>query len=171
MHVFSRSFLVLFLAACQFATASAADPPPHENKSAEAKFIEIKPGHVASYPRVIIGTITDASDKPVSGALIEWGPDYPHEAPREATHSGEDGTYRLEARKAGGRYKLGISASGYSPQSQQGLVPGPRSAPTELHFKLSPETTIGVAIVDEAGLPIPNLEVLPMTPSVPPRRL
>lgn len=164
MLVFHRSFLVLFLAACQSAIASAADQPPTENKIAEAQPIEIKRGHVASFPRVITGKITDASDKPVSGALIEWGPDYPHDAPRESTRSGDDGTYRLEAKKAGGRFKLGISASGFSPHWQTGLVPGPRSAPTELDVKLVVETTLRVTIVDEAGLPIPGLEVLPMTP-------
>ncbi|GDY08066.1 hypothetical protein LBMAG52_15520 [Planctomycetia bacterium] len=165
MLLFRRSRLVLIFAACQFAIASAADPVPADDKTAESQPIEIKRGHVASYPRVIIGKITDASDKPVSGALIEWGPDYPHDASREVTHSGEDGTYRLEAKKAGGRFKLGISAAGCSPRWQTGLAPGPRSAPTELNFKLPLETTIGVLIVDEMDLPIPNLEVLPMTPT------
>ena len=164
MLLFHRSRLVLILAACQFAIAAAAELLPADDKTAEPQPIEIKRGHVASYPRVITGKITDASDKPVTGALIEWGPDYPHDAPREVTHSGEDGTYRLEAKKAGGRFKLGISAPGCSPQWDTGLTPGPRSAPTELNFKLAPETTIGVMIVDEANLPIPNLEVLPMTP-------
>lgn len=160
MHVLRRSLLVLLLAGSQL----PADPPAHEDTTTEAKPVEIKRGHVASYPRVITGIITDANGKPVSGALIEWGPDYPHDAPREVTRSDKDGIYQLEAKKAGGRFKLGVSASGFSPTWQMGLVPGPRSAPTKLNFKLIPETTLRVMVVDEMDLPIPNLEVLPMTP-------
>lgn len=160
MRVFRCSLIVLLLAGSQL----PADPPDAEDASTEAKPVEVKRGHVASYPRVITGKITDANSKPISGALIEWGPDYPHDAPREVTHSGEDGSYRLEAKKAGGRFKLGISAPGFSPTWITGLAPGPRSAPTKLHFKLTPETTIRVMVVDEMNLPIPNLEVLPMTP-------
>ena len=154
----------LLLASSQFPVASAADPPSVENKTAEAKPIEVQRGHVPSYPRVITGKITDANGKPVSGALIEWSPDYPHDAPRESSRSGDDGTYRLEAKKAGGKYKLGVSAAGFAPQSIAGLIPGPRSAPTEFNARLAAEESIQIVIVDEADQPIPNLEVVPMTP-------
>src|SRR5688572_523986 len=66
MHVFLRSFIALFLAVSQFPSASAADTPPAEKKTAEAKLIEIKRGHVPSYPRVITGKITDVNGNPVS---------------------------------------------------------------------------------------------------------
>ncbi len=128
------------------------------------KRVEVQRGHVASYPRVITGKITDAEGTPVAGALIEWGPDYPHDAPRESTRSGQDGTYRLEVQKAGGRYKLGVSAAGCGPQWTEGLIPGPVSAPSQHSWKLTPETEIEVTVVGESGLPIPNLEVMPMTP-------
>ncbi len=159
IHLFA---LPLILATAQI---SAADESPQLGQAAvEAKSVEIKRGHVASYPRVFTGKITDASGNPVSRALIEWGPDYPHDAPREVTHSADDGSYHLEVKRAGGKYKLGVSASGCAHQWRQGLVPGPRSAPTELDFKLSPEMTLEVQVVDKSGMPIPDFEVTPMTP-------
>ena len=133
MHGCLWTTFTLLLASSQIAVASAADPPSVENKTAEAKPIEVQRGHVPSYPRVITGKITDANGKPVTGTLIEWGPDYPHDAPRESSRSGDDGTYRLEAKKAGGRYKLGISAAGFAPQTIAGMISGPRSAPTEFN--------------------------------------
>lgn len=131
---------------------------------AEVQSIEIKRGHIASWPRVFAGRITDANGQPVSAALIEWGPEYPQEAPRESTVSADDGTYRLEVQKAGGTYKLGISASGFCPTWRKQLIPGPRSAPTELSFQLLPEVIMDIAVVGESGAAIPGLSILPMTP-------
>ena len=132
--------------------------------SDEVAPIEVRPGHVASYPRVIMGRISDVEGQPVAGALVEWGPDRALDAARESTVSADDGTYRLELNHAGGFYKLGISAAGFCPTSRRGLIPGPRSAPTELNLPLQPETTIEVTIVGESGVPIPCLKVTPMTP-------
>lgn len=151
--------LLLISGTCQnLQTDTAASTQPVEDE-----LVEVKRGHVPSFPRVITGKITDADDKPVSGALVEWGPDYPPDTPRETTHSDQDGSYRLEVQNAGGRYKLGISAAGVCPQSRR-LVPGPRAAPTELNLRLAPETTIEVTFVGESGEPIPNLAITPMTP-------
>ena len=170
MRVFSAvCFGLLFAVAAPLPHGAAGEPPvsvilPDGTPPIEPKLVEVKRGHVASYPRVMTGKITDADGKPVSGALIEWGPDYPHEAPRETTRSSDDGTYRLEAHKAGGRYRLGISAVSFCPQWRERIIPGPVSAPTPLDWKLAAETVIEVTIVGESGLPIPNLEVTPMTP-------
>lgn len=156
MHSVMRFAIVFYLAAGGCSTSLAADP--------EAKPVEIRRGHVPSYPRVFTGQITDSDGKPVPDALIEWGPDYPEGAPRETTQSRRDGTYRLEVKHAGGRYKLGVSAAGFAPSLRMGLIPGPRDAPSKLDFKLSPETVLEVTLVDEAGMPISDLEVFPMTP-------
>ena len=170
MRVFSVVCLAGLLAGVtQLSDVTSAEPPaiviqPDGAQLPEPKLIEVKRGHVASYPRVITGKIMSSEGKPVSGALIEWGPDYPHDAPRETTLSSQDGTYRLEVQKAGRRYRLGISAAGFCPQWRERIIPGPASAPTPLDWKLTPETVIEVTIVGESGLPIPNLEVTPMTP-------
>lgn len=126
--------------------------------------VEIKRGHVPVYPRVITGQVTDVAGSSVVGALLEWGPTYPQDAPRETTRTGKDGIYRLETHKVGGHFKLGVSANEYCPQWRERLIPGPASAATVLDWKLSPETTIEVEIVGESGLPIPHLEVTPKTP-------
>lgn len=162
-------FCLLAVVALLLPALSAGDPEVivirgDGGELPEPKLIEVKRGHVASYPRVITGKIADAEGKPVSGALIEWGPDYPHDAPLETTRSGADGTYRLVAQKAGGRYRLGVSAAGFCPTWTEGLIPGPVSDPTENAWKLTSETVIEVTIVGESGLPIPNLEVTPLTP-------
>ena len=160
MNLILWSWLVLFSLTCQnLQTDTAASTHAAQDETAE-----VKRGHVPSFPRVITGTITDADGNPVSGALVEWGSDYPDKAPRESTHSAEDGSYRLEVQNAGGRYRLGISATGFCPQSRWELVPGPRATPTELNLKLTPETTFEVTFVGESGEPIPHLEVTPMTP-------
>ena len=138
-------------------TSSAVEP-------GNAKPIEVVRGHVASYPRVIQGRISSGNGKPVAGALIEWGPVYPDDAPREKTNTADNGSYRLEVSHAGRHYKLGISAPGFCPSSRWELAPGPISAPTELDIQLQPETTIEVTIVGKSGDPIPFLTVLPMTP-------
>lgn len=135
--------------------APKAAPPP----------IEVKRGHVATFPRIIAGRITDENGQPVSGAMIEWGPDYPHDVAFEQTASADDGTYRLEIQKAGSNYKLGISAAGHCATWRRNLIPGPESAPTEMNVTMSPETTIELTIVSESGTPIPNLEVTPRTPT------
>lgn len=121
-------------------------------------------GSRAGYPRMIQGKITDAEGKPVAEALIEWAPDYPPDAPRESVRSLADGTYRLEVQKAGRKFVLGVSAVGSAPAIVRGLLPGPTTKPTELDVKLLAETQMRIEIVDEAKQPIPNLEVLPMTP-------
>lgn len=168
MHGLQRAFCIVLLLIGTVPAAVAENPTPNvkanESKATESKAVEVKRGHVPSYPRVITGKIADAAGKPVSGAVIEWGPDYPHDAPRETARSGADGSYRLEAMHAGGHYKLGISAAGFSPHWQKGLIPGTRSAPSTLDFTLSPETTIQIEIVSLARSPIPHLDVLPMTP-------
>ena len=172
MRVFSAvCFGLLFAVVPHLQAVSAAEPPviiiqADGTQLPEPRLIEVKRGHVASYPRVITGKITVGERTPVGGALIEWGPDYPHEAPRETTLSGADGTYRLEVQKAGGHYRLGISAAGFCPQWRERIIPGPVSAPTPLDWTLAAETTIEVVLVGESGLPIPNLEVTPMTPQV-----
>ncbi len=125
---------------------------------------QIKRGHVAAFPRCFTGKITDAAGKPISNARIEWGPEYPQDAPRESTVTTSDGSFRFEVMKAGGRFKLGVSASGYCPQWRDDVLPGPTTAPTELQFQLLLETRIEVTIVGESGSPIPSLSVLPMTP-------
>lgn len=125
---------------------------------------QIKRGHVASFPRCLTGKITDTAGKPISNARIEWGPEYPHDAPRESSVTTSDGSFRIELMKAGGRFKLGVSASGYCPQWRDDVLPGPTTAPTELQFQLLLETRIEVTIVGESGSPIPSLSVLPMTP-------
>ena len=66
-----------------------------------AKPIEVVRGHVASYPRVIQGRISSGNGKPVADALIEWGPVYPDDAPREKTNTADDGSYRLEVSHTG----------------------------------------------------------------------
>jgi hypothetical protein len=153
MHVaFSMMTLLLALAGGQLGL-EAAEPS-----------VVVKRGHVATYPRAITGRIVDNAGKPIAGALIEWGPRYPDDAPQESTRSGQDGTYRLEVQKAGGNYSIGISAAGFCPQWNGTVIPGPTSAPTQLDWKMAPETSLEVAIVSQTGDPIPNLEVTPQTP-------
>lgn len=135
-----------------------------DSAAAGQQVIEIKRGHIASWPRVITGRITDADGKPVAGALIEWGLEYPRDAPRESTVTADDGTYRLEVQKAGRTYKLGISATGFCPTWRQQLFSGPGSAPTELSITLKPEVIMNIAVVGESGAAIPGLSILPMTP-------
>ncbi len=125
---------------------------------------QVKRGHVASFPRCFTGKITDTAGKPISNARIEWGPEYPHDASRESTVTSGDGSYRFEVLKAGGRFKLSISAIGFCPQWRDDVLPGPASASTELQFQLIPETRIHVTVVGESGSPIPSLSILPMTP-------
>ena len=135
------------------------------DEATSVSLIDVKRGHVPTFPRVITGRITSAAGKPIAGGVIEWGPVYPPDATCEQVVSAEDGTYRLEIQKAGGHFKLGISAEGYCPTWRKTLIPGPESAPTELNFEMLPETTIEILVVSEAGTPIPNLEVIPMTPT------
>ena len=170
MRVFSvPGFAWCFAVVLPLQALSAGEPPiiviqADGTQLPEPKLIEVKRGHVASYPRVITGKMTTADGKPLAGALIEWGPDDPHQAPRETTRSGADGCYRLETHKAGGHFRLGISAAGFCPQWRDQLIPGPALEPTKLDWKLTPETALEVTLVGESGLPIPNLEVTPMTP-------
>lgn len=157
-------FAATILAAGRLSPVAAFDPPPAADEPGQSATVEIYRGHVPSYPRVIAGKITDSDGRPISGALIEWGPDYPHDAARETVRSDENGMFRLEARMAGKRYKLGVSAPGFAPYRLSDFIPGPVSAPTEINLNLSPETILQIEFVGEDGLPVPSLEVLPMTP-------
>ena len=130
----------------------------------DIRLSQVKRGHVASFPRWFTGKITDTAGKPISNARVEWGPEYPHDAPCESTVTSSDGSYRFEVLKAARRFKLGVSAQGFCPQWRDDVLPGPTTAPTELPFQLIPETRILVTVVGESGLPIPNLSVFPMTP-------
>ncbi|MDA1230524.1 MAG: carboxypeptidase-like regulatory domain-containing protein [Planctomycetota bacterium] len=135
-----------------------------ESDEAKPNEVRVAHGHVASYPRVIRGQITDADGNPVAGALVEWAPIYPEKAARESTTTTADGSYQLKVLKAGRFYKLGISAMGFCPTWHRHIIPGPESAPTVADFKLQPETTIELTIAGKSGEIIRGLEVTPRTP-------
>ena len=135
----------------------------------ESNTVEIKIAERNS-PRHIEGRVTDADGKPIAGALLEWGHNSDPPTKRQRTTTDAEGRYRLDYRKYGIGYRLGVSSPGKAPQWKVfylGLADMPRDGktipPAQVDFKLAPEHRIEGIVVDEQGKPIPEVRIRAQT--------
>ncbi|TWT78170.1 Dioxygenase [Posidoniimonas polymericola] len=116
--------------------------------------------------RVVAGRVTDEEGSPIEGALIEWG--HYHTlfgGGNETTRTGPDGSYRLESRKIGHEYRLGVSALGNAPRWWDHFIPGRAEDPSQADFALQPGGVLRGTVVDEDGAPLEGIAILAMSVS------
>ena len=123
--------------------------------------VRVQPGHKPEFPRVIKGRVTDAAGKPISGALVSWGPLYYPDAQKAVVTTSDGGVYEIETNNVGAEYGVSILAKGYCTKLEYIPSPGPKSLPLEKDFQLDEDGEIEVSIVDEGGLPLTGFEVRP----------
>lgn len=119
--------------------------------------------------RHITGRVTDTADKPIAGALLEWG--YINDSPEkwQRTTTDADGRYRLDLRTYGVDYRLGVSAPGKTPQwrffvsteyIRNATIRDVEAVPPELaSFRLKLGHQIAGTVVDEKMRPIAGVQV------------
>jgi hypothetical protein len=114
------------------------------------------------FPRVITGRVTIGQGHPLPGVLVEWGHFADEFGQRQSVETDEDGRYRLEIVRVGRDFRLGFSLPGFSPVWHDRVIPGPASNPTEIDVQLDRGTEITLLFTNQAGEPIPGLQVTPM---------
>ena len=134
------------------------------NGTPAAPLPEVRPGHRPEFPRVIKGSVTDSIGKPVVGAQILWGRLYDESATQESVSTDGNGFYAIETSNVGAEHGLSVVAKGFCGTTRYLPSPGQKSAPTEMNVQLEADREIEVSVVNEAGDPIPGVEVKPMTP-------
>ena len=104
---------------------------------------------------VATGTVTDAAGKPIAGAIVVRG-DHPYwEEGSQEVRTDEHGRYRLPPLPSG-QVNVTVMATGWMPaitkvDIRQGMSP--------FDFRLRPGNDLQIRIVDQAGTPIPGVEV------------
>jgi len=141
-------------------------PRPREgNADAEHKVVLER---IALTKRVIVGRVTDASERPIAGAVVEWKDGEGTSFGSGAVYgqfravSGPDGFYRLEYDDDYPTCELGVSARGWGPAVAGGVRAGTQEQPTEQDFVLTPAHWLAGRVVDEAGKPLEQVKVVSM---------
>lgn len=114
--------------------------------------------------RVIEGVVTDSKGKPIKGAAVEWGHFQSDRKAREVFRTDDEGRYRVETKKIGPDFRLGVSVSGYAPSWRDGLIPRVDGDHGKMDFKLSRPLTLKGVVVDEKGVPIEGVTVVAKSP-------
>lgn len=110
--------------------------------------------------RLLCGRVSDDAGKPLAGVLVEWGDFDAHPEDRESVRTGNDGSFRLETRKYGPDFRLGVSAEGWGPRWAHGVIPAPIDRPEPRHFELLKPVEVYGQVLDDDGKPIANVVVI-----------
>jgi protocatechuate 3,4-dioxygenase beta subunit len=114
--------------------------------------------------RVFVGRVTDAEGRPVPDALIEWGHFLAADADRESTRADDKGEFRLETRRVGRDYRLGVSAEGFAPAWHDGVIPRRAEDDAALvDFKLAAGSGLAGVVADENGRPVAGITITAQT--------
>ncbi len=126
------------------------------------------PAPATTQTATISGLVTDEAMKPIAGAVVEWG--LVDEGPenRLRTRTTAEGRYRLDVPGSGSGYRLGVAAEGYAPAWNDYLPPWSHvpienrldaRPPREVDFTLVPPHSLEGEVLDEEGLPVPDVAV------------
>ncbi len=114
--------------------------------------------------RVFVGKVTDAEGRAIRDALVEWGHFLAATADRELTRTDEKGEFRLETRRVGRDYRLGVSAEGFAPAWHDGVIPRRAEDDAALvDFKLAAGSSLSGVVVDENGRPVSGIAITAQT--------
>ncbi len=119
----------------------------------------------ATFPREIVGRVTDANGDPVEGARVEFGPILGSAEDREATTTDAEGKYRLSVTRADHDFRVGVSAKGFAPSYRDHFRPGPLDRPAVYSPRLRAGAQVWLKLVTRSGVPAGNVFVQPMKPS------
>ena len=115
--------------------------------------------------RAIEGVVTSESGKPIEGAFVEWGYFQDAQDKREIVRTDENGHYRIETKRVGPSFRVGVSAIGYAPSWQDAVIPALiGKEPTQVDFKLGSPMTLRGKVVDKKGRPIEGVTVSAKSP-------
>jgi len=160
MGFFCAAFsLLLLIAAGAVSIFPQSSPPP----SADAPFAA-KPAAAKLYR--IAGTILNSSTgDPVSHATVALLA-MDNKRTIASTASGDDGSFSFDGLTAG-KYSLRASRRGYLPafyneheQYSSAIVTGDDQQTENIPFRLTPEASIEVNVIDEAGDPVDKARIL-----------
>jgi RNA polymerase sigma factor (sigma-70 family) len=145
-----------------------AHPNTHAGENEVEVECKVVLHRIALKRRAIEGRVTDASERPIAGATIEWkdgqrtsfgdGVEY---GQHRAT-TGLDGAYLLELDDDFDTCDLGVSAKGWGPQVKQGVRFGTTEKPGRQDFTLEPSHWLSGRVVDESGHPLERVEIRAM---------
>ncbi len=117
--------------------------------------------------RVIEGIVTNLDGKPIKGASIEWGHFQATKDGREVFRTDAEGKYRVETKKVGPDFRIGVSAAGFAPVWKDGVIPPKVDAgkPLKIDFTLPAPVALRGRLVDRNGVPIAGVSVIAQSPS------
>ena len=105
---------------------------------------------------VATGTVTDRAGKPVAGAVVVRG-DHPYwEVGSQEVRTDEHGRYRLPPLPSG-NVTITVMAPGWMPTLRKVEI---RQGMSPVDFRLEPGKDLRIRFVDQAGKPIPGVEVM-----------